>query len=253
MGIEFISDTSIVCVKTHSVEYYDLSSCLETPGLASMLYGPVPYISTASPHRLRKGVTLLRRDLPDTTFRGVSFSAPKKSCTPEGNWTTSISFLAHDVIRGLFHYTVNIHSCLPNSSSNNVPASMDVRLVSVRRMATLITSPPESGIVFPPRSGFTQGSRGFVYACALGREGKRAIWLERQRLSVLRAVYGFVVGSSEDEQHHDGVGEDDRIISGHCLCEVNSPDLRDDITHCAFSEVTGTVVLGTRNGDVLLL
>ncbi|TFK88428.1 hypothetical protein K466DRAFT_73821 [Polyporus arcularius HHB13444] len=44
-----------------------------------------------------------------------------------------------------------------------------------------------------------------------------------------------------------------RAIEGMEVYEVNSYDLRDDITHVAFSETTGVIALGTRKGDIRVL
>ncbi|KAI0695340.1 hypothetical protein C8T65DRAFT_665439 [Cerioporus squamosus] len=44
-----------------------------------------------------------------------------------------------------------------------------------------------------------------------------------------------------------------RAIEGKEVYEVDSYDLRDDITHVAFSETTGVIAMGTRKGDIRLL
>jgi hypothetical protein len=102
-------------------------------------------------------------------------------------------------------------------------------------MAQLISNSDLVGSGIPtPRTAFTAGSRGFVSACALGAQGKRGIWIERQRTNMGRFVYGFVTA---DHRAPTAAGPGNAGVAGQtlpcaeidgkCLYEVrNSYDLR---------------------------
>jgi len=104
------------------------------------------------------------------------------------------------------------------------------------------------------------------------------MWIERGRGSTRRVVVVFVSGLPAREcgdmgvannyrqevvdldRHNDGEVEDEKprrhkaaIIDGRIIYDVDSYDLREDLTHCTFSEVTGRIVLGNRWGEVIIL
>ncbi|CDO69662.1 hypothetical protein BN946_scf184851.g50 [Trametes cinnabarina] len=235
--------------------------------------------------------------LPSTTFRGASFAYPvlyrpahsldTSSSQPDAT-RVSTSFLAFDVLRGLFHFSVSM--MLPSTAEIHprhegfAPIDVHIELLASHNMALpIVLPPPVDGITMPtegtrslPRSGFSQGMRGFVSSCALGPSGKRGVWVERRRGAVRRVVYAFDAnrqaspddnlekGSSQNlqDQTNDTGGtpeepstSNERVggIKGHEVYEVNSYDLRDDITHIAFAEATGLIALGTRKGDIRVL
>ncbi|EPQ56745.1 hypothetical protein GLOTRDRAFT_121088 [Gloeophyllum trabeum ATCC 11539] len=218
VGVRFC-DAHILCIKTRSVELYPLP--------------PLPISSSAPAPRVPPTTS---RAFPNTTFRGVSISRPSPS-SPH-----SISFLAYDVLRGLFHYTIS----LPSPSPSPSPAGeLAVRLAGVHALTSLARSPSVSALA-AEISGRNTG-RGFVSACALGPEGRRGVWIERTRGSTRRSV---VVFSATTPLGCEGEGGE---IDGRPVYEVGSYDLRDDLTHCAFSEVTGRIALGTRSGHIQVL
>ncbi|TFY64648.1 hypothetical protein EVJ58_g2486 [Rhodofomes roseus] len=219
------------------------------------------------------------------TFRGVSMS--EAQITPGGRHAETrvrISFLAYDILRGLFHYRVSV-LLPPTAATDGImhdepPPHMSVRLLAVHRLAQLYATTGEAATNVPrSRSGFTPGSRGFVSACFMGRTGKRGVWIERRRGSMQRNVIAFSTALDalgEEDAADDGLentpggrtgGQSDsetdqqdwtlhseaRPIDGRVIYEVNSYDLRDDITRCAFAEAMGTVILGNRKGDLKLL
>ncbi|KAI0077755.1 hypothetical protein K474DRAFT_1050288 [Panus rudis PR-1116 ss-1] len=212
----------------------------------------------------------------NATFRGVSHAEPILSYSSSGNPIVSVTFLAYETLRGLFNHEVLIqYPPILDAATNRsiamedvvktAPLGMDVVQVGVHQMAQSIPIPPEGqpSTVRRPRSGFTAGSRGFVSACSIGSHGLRGVWIERQRSSVKRTVYGFNIlqvrdtsrAAIREEPHERGLCREDNVqhIEGKCLYEVNSFDLRDDLTHCAFSECTGRIILGTRNGEIHLI
>ncbi|TFK52037.1 hypothetical protein OE88DRAFT_1498672 [Heliocybe sulcata] len=210
VGVRFCG-RHVLCIKTRSVELYALP--------------PLPLSSSAS--TAPRPAT--SRTFPNTTFRGVSISHPHPSPSP--SWTAS--FLAYDVLRGLFHYRV----ALPDPSAPRLAVS----LAGVHAMTSLVRSPSVSALA-AEIAGRNTG-RGFVSACCLGPEGKRGMWIERTRGSTKRSVMVFSATADEGEAE----------IDGRAVYEIGSYDLRDDLTHCAFSEVTGRIVLGTRSGHIQVL
>ena len=142
---------------------------------------------------------------PSTTFRGVSFSRPvvhtaiptdfPGELNDEGLVPTkvSLSFLAYDVLRGLFHCEVT--ALIPAPAHNiafdsaQPPLDVDVRLLAAHNMAIPVAPGAEGPNVASSRSNFSHGARGFVTACTLGPMGRRGVWVERRRGAVRRVVY----------------------------------------------------------------
>ncbi|OSX64117.1 hypothetical protein POSPLADRAFT_1069597 [Postia placenta MAD-698-R-SB12] len=292
IAARFITEYHILCVRTRSVELYTLPTNYKVNG------------SSAPPAEVvRLPAQAVTHDFPRTTFRGASVSEPQRSLNPSQRLhssespseadiiRTTVSFLAYDVLRGLFHYRVSLLLPVPTPGGgifqDPPPPHMTVHLLAARHMA-LPYNPSTVNIgsgVRVPRSGLTPGSRGFVSACTLGPRGMRGIWVERRRGSVQRGVLGFKsspdvalsfggrpseqdetvsdtqASTSENEGTGEGTEEElnwwedpgERTLRGETIYEVFSPDLRDDITHCAFSEATGRVILGTRHGELQLL
>ncbi|KZT09827.1 uncharacterized protein LAESUDRAFT_645564 [Laetiporus sulphureus 93-53] len=277
IGAKFITHRHILCIKSHAVELLTLP-CLQTNAECHAKSPSANMSCTSTDNHFR--VQVIAHTFSQTTFRGSSFSAPTDlyvSGTDES--LATVFFLAYDVLRGLFHYRVSL-MLPPDSASNNLPPHMSVRLVAAHQMAMPISSAGSGARI--PRSGFGPGARGFVSTCALGSTGRRGVWIERRRGSVRRGVVGFsalielleeepesekapeqqagdelltaATGESDDEAEVDWWDSANcRAIEGSTIYEVNSYDLRDDITHCAFSEAAGRVVLGTRNGDIQYL
>lgn len=233
-----IADQHLLCVKTRSVE---LMTRLQPDGSLSDILSR----SSSTPAEWNQTASIVRHEFSETSFRSVSIADPSISLDADGNSVLNITFLAFDVLNGLYQYRATAN--LPSLS--DMPLHMEVQLIGVHQMAQTIPLTDQLEGVRRTRSGFTQGSRAFVSACCLGAQGKRGIWVERQRNSVKRAVYGYKVNSERVDEGSPG----QRYITGQCIYEVSSFDLRDDLTHCAFAESTGLVVLGTRNGEVLLI
>ncbi|OCH96346.1 hypothetical protein OBBRIDRAFT_234685 [Obba rivulosa] len=277
IGAKFITRNHVLCMKTHSIDLYTLPSLSSTSDRNGASASDLHIQAPVTTHAFR-----------GMTFRGVSFSEPRQDAVPPSPASESsriraeVSFLAYDVLRGLFHYKVSLDlppaDAISGSRDAPAPPYMSVRLLAAHHMAVPASTPISRDGKAPmvPRSGLTPGARGFVTACALGPAGLRGIWIERRRGSVRRGIVGFravaqhlmvdqgIVGSPIDRalplaREVDGGDEDsdadwwndnESAIDGHTVYEVNSYDLRDDIIQCAFSEVTGTIVLATRHGDL---
>ncbi|KZT70804.1 hypothetical protein DAEQUDRAFT_810395 [Daedalea quercina L-15889] len=275
IAARFISPYHIICVKTRTVELLTLpSTFLSYPNLSS-----TSDILRNDENIGHLPTKILYHFLSGLNFRGVSMSEAEVSS--DG---VRISFLAYDILQGLFHYRVSLllsPSTVPTEVGHDGPPSyMAVRLLAVHRLAQLHSTAAEGAANMPrSRSGFTPGSRAFVSACILGRTGRRGVWIERRRGSMRRSVIAFSTaadapdeeGSSsrrpgtasggddvdqrsgrQEEQDWMSYGEV-RPIDGRVIFEVNSYDLHEDITHCALAESTGTVILGNRRGDLKLL
>ncbi|KAI1793473.1 hypothetical protein LXA43DRAFT_1123145 [Ganoderma leucocontextum] len=324
----FLTPRHILVLKAHSLEVCTL---LDSPQarMNDDASGTDTDPSTHPHPTVQMSAAVHSHFFPSTTFRGVSFSRPTvhqpfPSDPPDEPTRVSLTFLAYDVLRGLFHCSVLVaipptdrplipH---PRAYASNPPIDVQVRLLAAHNMA-LPLAPGDEAAPSVSRSGFSHGARGFVSACALGPAGRRGVWVERRRGAVRRVVYGFAADEGKDEGDSDGDSDGDsfcsdegefegrrptptkknvvrkkgkknknkkategfqpgtpisvhnseldidpahswhtqapRAIEGKEVYDVNSYDLRDDITHIAFSETTGLIALGTRKGDIRVL
>ncbi|EIN09449.1 hypothetical protein PUNSTDRAFT_51726 [Punctularia strigosozonata HHB-11173 SS5] len=237
----------ILCMKTRSVELYPLpvvENEHEEPSFG-------PHAFKAMKHVFSGHIT----------FRDVTFSSPTiaRSATFDSTPDLAISMLASDPIRGLFNFRIRFKA----AAALGTPPTFDVTLVEARHMATLDLGSTRMRIA--PGS-----SRGFVSACCLGPQAKRGVWIERHRGSTRRDVSVFDVNCHESGQHLEDMDTQERYdtddddddansffkvpnIDGSVVFEMDSYDLRADLTHCAFCEVTGRIVLGTRAGKIMVL
>ncbi|KDQ50750.1 hypothetical protein JAAARDRAFT_41839 [Jaapia argillacea MUCL 33604] len=257
----------ILCFKTRSVELHPIP-----------VSGATTSNSTEQNNFQSRSTNIAT--FPHTTFRGVSVSSILPSVTPPPEGTDyRLSFLAYDVLKGLFHYAIDLHFP-PGPSSSQISLGLEVEhlptltvtLLSVHNMVTATPSHslfpsvgqrssaakrPEA----PGRSG-----RAFVGACCIGAEGKRGVWIERTRGSTKRNVVVFSTDQDPEDIQLDPDNapsssypeldfglRTDKVIHGHSVYEVSSYDLREDLTQCVFSEVTGRIVLGTRSGHIHVL
>ncbi|KAH8104035.1 hypothetical protein BXZ70DRAFT_924101 [Cristinia sonorae] len=251
-GVHFLTPRHVLCCWSHSIELFVFSGSFASSQNPGEDKGRI-----ASPAE----VEFHQEEFTGITFRSVSFSDHRVSTSTRDRTTTlSCGILAYDVLRGIYHYRVDVHfpaefsseqHAFKNESCPNLvkPLSWNVTLVSAHHMAQLIESTAQPTEMPRPRSGFTRGTHGFLTSCALGPQGTRGIWVERRRHSTNRAMYGFNLTRSIDSEAVDEA----KGLGGKLIYEVSSFDLRDDVTHCAFSEVTGKIALGTRGGDVFVL
>lgn len=247
IGVSLLTSHHVLCVNTRSVEVYtlDFVEDLQRPLSRGTEHNPLYLYNIGQ----RPAVTY-EHSIPGVTLRGVSFSQPETTRDADTQ-RVAASLMAYDVLRGLFHFSVVL--TLPPAPWRGAPVPLDVACTvrGAHHMAQLV---PLADLVdgrAPPRSGYTPGSRGFISACALGARGRRGVWIERKRNNMGRTVFGF---AAADARAPPGREDAEPEIAPRCIYEVrNSVDLRDDLTHCAFSEVTGKIVLGTRRGQVLLL
>ena len=259
IAARFISSRHILCIKTHALELLTLPGTFLS---GQPLAGPTTLSRNAGDHVGHLPTRVHSHFLSGLTFRGVSMSEVQLS---QHHTSARVSFLAYDILRGLYHYHVSI--LLPPSSdaphvlseSDSPPPQMSVRLLAVHRLAQLYSlGGASAGSVPRGRSGFTPGSRGFVSACVMGRTGKRGVWIERRRGSMRRSVIAFEVVDDVEGERVDGevdgaerrvadedwtrlqlsdddsddeapIVKEDRCvdpIDGRVLFEVNSYDLR---------------------------
>ncbi|KAI0640750.1 hypothetical protein C8Q79DRAFT_994736 [Trametes meyenii] len=313
VGATFLTSRHILVLKAHSIEICTLLDTRATVlSVSASGISEVPTDSVVAmpsrPCEKHMRAMVHSHYLSSTTFRGASFAKPivrrpafypGAASTQDEPTKVSTSFLAFDVLRGLFHFSVEVTlpsaSALPQRPAHDAPIPLDVHieLLSSHNMALPLsplvptdgTATPTNGTGTIPRSLFSHGTRGFVSSCALGPAGRRGVWVERRRGAVRRVVYGFDAtnlgtegglyeGVGSDIQPEDdmdarseesnegpsaettdaaGIGRCTPAIDGREVYEVNSYDLRDDITHIAFAEATGVIVLGTRKGEIRVL
>ncbi|KAF9525124.1 hypothetical protein CPB83DRAFT_562575 [Crepidotus variabilis] len=272
----------VLIFKARSLEIHEYESLLESSSAPVSPRSPLQHIFTVS-------------------LRDVSFS----DCSVMTDHDAQLrvyqrSLFAHDVIQGLFHYTIRL--TIPLSSES--PLSLDVLLLGVYPLTLpLIPRPtslnyrpsfnqsigqlPDTNIVnsiadsptptyththfLSPSFGVTGGGssvrahgvkhshghmanpapRGFVSAHCMGPQGKRAIWVERQRSSTSREL--IVWGQKPQSQSTILDGPEAVEIPKQVIFTIRSYDLRDDVSYCAFSEIYGTIALGHRSGDISIL
>ncbi|GJE99295.1 F-box protein [Phanerochaete sordida] len=253
IGVSLLTSHHVLCVTTRSIEVYtlDFIEDLQRPISPTAQHNPL-YLYNIG----RRPAVAHKHAIPDATLRGVSFSQAQLRADGDVH-RVSAGVLAYDVLRGLFHFSVAL--TLPASHAPqpyaHTPLDVACTLRGAHHMAQLVPLADVVPGTAPPRGGFTPGSRGFISACALGARGVRGVWIERRRNNMGRTVFGFAVANHRVARgSQDGAEEPVAEIDGRCVYEgQNSVDLRDDLTHCAFSELTGQIVLGTRRGQVLLL
>lgn len=238
MGVRFITPRHILCVKTRSVELYTFAESFRSSLELGAGIREVRRVQLPASH-------ICRQEFPvEISCRGVSFSEHRVS--EEDSMTTiTCDFLAVDVLRGLFHHRVTTlfppaflaqqasyskpdYPNNPTSRLNDVtpPLSMDVTLVTVHHMAQSIPRGLDRASTPTPRSGFTPGSRGFVSTCAFGAQGMRGVWVERERNSVKRSVYGFEVDRLGDDGREVCEARRPGMLEGKCIYSVVTYDLR---------------------------
>ncbi|KAF9461478.1 hypothetical protein BDZ94DRAFT_1263433 [Collybia nuda] len=227
---------------------------------------------------------------PSTTFRDIScsdFLHPLESGSDDMK-SLRLCFLAHDVLQGVFQYLIHIHFPMASHLAPAHLTSLDVECIGVYPMANNINigairplrgntglaspimvparyespapSPLPTPTPTPSRHNLSvQGAghgmlnpsaRGFVSAVALGPQGKRAVWVERKRSNTKREVLVWGMDRGFDD---DYIVDQNLMMDGKVVYVVGSYDLREDLTHCAISEVSGLVILGNRTGDLFRL
>ncbi|KAH0582474.1 hypothetical protein H2248_010418 [Termitomyces sp. 'cryptogamus'] len=250
-----IIETYVVVFKMRSIKIYPLMFDMTSNKEASRCQCTVDY-----------GV---RDDFPITSlcFRSVSIS---EFIVDQG--IISFSFCGYDFLRGIFRFEARIFpSQVSNSRSEHGPF-LDLNCVGIYPISDVIdknhlqllatrdlpstlhasdasssntnSTPNISPKVRSNMDHISVGanSRGFVSAMSLGPQGKRAVWVERRRSSTIREVFVWQKGV-----------EDEVVIPRQAVYRVESYDLKDDLTHCAIGEVSGTIVLGNRAGEIFIL
>ncbi|KAG6888744.1 hypothetical protein C0995_006214 [Termitomyces sp. Mi166 len=249
-----IMETYVVVFKTRSIEVHSLVADITS--------------STDAFHcTTNYGV---RDDFPlvSVSFQSVSIS---DHIVDQG--TISFSFCGYDFLRGIFRFEVRV---VLNQDSGRGPL-LDLNCVGIYPMSDRIDK--ESLLLFSARNipsslhaglpynsvttnsipssvsarlrsntghtfvGLGANSRGFVSAMSLGPQGKRAVWVERRRTSTIREVVVWQKREVETEV----------VIPRQAVYWIESYDLREDLTHCAIGEVSGTIVLGNRAGHIFIL
>ncbi|KJA27954.1 hypothetical protein HYPSUDRAFT_34195 [Hypholoma sublateritium FD-334 SS-4] len=109
------------------------------------------------------------------------------------------------------------------------------------------------------QSGLDGGARGFLSTQAIGAQGRRGMWIERKRASTLREIQVWgqasptALASYARTPPSAGAAMAAVEIPRRIVHSLQSFDLRDDITCCAFGELSGVIVLGHRSGDISVL
>ncbi|RDB23383.1 hypothetical protein Hypma_008925 [Hypsizygus marmoreus] len=223
---------------------------------------------------------------PALTFRYISCADYTATEPNDPESPLFFEFLGYDVLKGTFRFVASI--LFVTKPSGQTDAGIDVRCLGVSALAnnldlnqlfpyfpfapgsrsetspsvepqrdTPAPSPQDTPTptplashagIFGPTDAGEPAARGFVSAMSLGPQGRRAVWVERTRGSTLREVR--VWSKEPDEEDDDAKAID---MPTHVVYSVGSYDLREDITHCAIAEASGTIILGNRAGDIFVL
>ncbi|KAJ7777160.1 hypothetical protein B0H16DRAFT_1853488 [Mycena metata] len=196
-----------LAIRTHTIE---LHLC---DGEALQPASDVQPLRHRLPHPLREGAVSIS-DVLFTVISGLSTRMKLNALAYDGHTLSC--------------YAITID--IPRTTVDSPPA-MDVTLVGEMR---------------PPRvqlQSLTRSSS-FVSAHALGRQGIRAMWIQRDNLTLTRHVRLCTL--NRNATWH----EMDTAVNAFLL---PSYDLREDLTHCALGEISGHVALANRSGQVFLL
>ncbi|KZV69304.1 hypothetical protein PENSPDRAFT_487331 [Peniophora sp. CONT] len=259
IGLSFVNDR-LLCIRARSLELYPIT--FPFPERAR-------YFAPSSPEAVEPTLAATTTPLRPvavhsffrTNFRTLSLSSSYTTVLDGAVPTseTTLFLLGNDILRGVYQYRIDILDVVAQSEEPDPPPDLRVSLLS---MYTRID--------------------GFVVAVSLGPQGRRGAVIERTRSSTARRVLAFTCPqtmvsqsdalTTEDviadrqpgESDEDKVEEEDedpvtvsmrnmRPLDAIDVYNVHSLDLRQDILHIAFSEVTGRIALGTRSGDVRLI
>ncbi|TFK68728.1 hypothetical protein BDN72DRAFT_897866 [Pluteus cervinus] len=208
-----------------------------------------------------------RLDFLQSTFRSAVLGGSAQRKYGPGRCDYFITIMAYDVFRGLFRFTLTC-SLSPDSDTPSLEMSQ-TGLYSISNIAPPpMAPPPESPqsllasrndeLHTPTPTPTVPSSlqelpnpsaRGFVSTFSIGLQGKRALWVERQRGNTIRKIHvwdaSLPLPSSDDPLFPP--------MSSARIYTINSFDLSDDRIHCALAELTGRIVLGDRAGRVDIL
>lgn len=107
LSTQFLTPRHLLCLKSRSVELLTLDFLQEVhdssvPETSQTLAGHALY------SRGQRQPPLIQHELPNKSMnlRGAVFSLPKIVHQQDGVSSIGVTFLAYDVLRGLFHYSV---------------------------------------------------------------------------------------------------------------------------------------------------
>ncbi|KAI0030063.1 hypothetical protein K488DRAFT_88110 [Vararia minispora EC-137] len=221
----------LLCIRTRSIELYDIPF----PFPKDLQYFVPSTLGSVMPNASRPQSPPHSTSLPPVashvfaslSFRAVSIASPLQPVKEVDTTTTTLSFLANDVLRGLFHYRLDV---LVFEDQDAHPPELRVRLI-----------------------GAYTGIHGFVSSIALGPQNLRGVWIERTRNNTARRVVTFTTSrpafeapaevliwrapDAEDfsgEEDAENVNETEQrtetgglaLIEGKVVYEVHSYDLR---------------------------
>jgi hypothetical protein len=234
LAAHFLSPHHLVCLQRDTVELIALDFLEDVCGLPTSCTNKT-MLEQSLQFRGAIDAPHIRLTNPDLAahLRGAVFSMPQTCHSKDGSKTISSTFLAYDVLRGLFLYAIEARFPASPTSERittdpaRLPLDVTVNLLAAHHMAQLVSlADVTTGETRAPRSLFTPGARGYISACALGSQGKRGIWAERHRASMGRSVYGFAVSEALSVASADETVQPDSI-HGECIHAVaHSYDLR---------------------------
>ncbi|KAH8832879.1 hypothetical protein DL96DRAFT_1704927 [Flagelloscypha sp. PMI_526] len=201
-------------------------------------------------------VAIRRYHINEVAFRSVSMTSFK--LLPESGGM-SFRFLGLDTTKGVLRYSVlvppnseilDVSSLnLGNPAPTPMPSAYTNRTVKQTQRNSLevlrnSTGADLNGLAFAAPSSGSQGNA-LISTVSIGPQGKRAIWVERKRGSMVRELVASDLATVEKDEDARA-GWDSQTV----IVRLPSYDLRDDITHCALDEIRGTVFFTNRKGEI---
>lgn len=156
----------LLCVRARAIEVYSLEVPFSPHLSYFVISARVPVPSPISPqanyfaHQVQP---VARYKFPlssHAAYKDVSFSSLNFGRSSSASFAPiTISFLAHDALRGVYLYNLTLTPSADSSSQRAAPPLLDVKLAGIYNVSR---NPP-----------------GFINALALGPQGRRGVWIER--------------------------------------------------------------------------
>ncbi|KAG7093454.1 hypothetical protein E1B28_007131 [Marasmius oreades] len=246
--LEFVGPYILV-LKTRSVEIHPI---------------PPQFCNTNTPCTL----PTLRHHFRKYSFRDFCVAQVEKN----GDDTYVVKFLASDVIQGLFFFSSTI--TIPSNPLEEPTLHVDLVYIHSMIPSIPVRRLKQNEHALQP-SDEASGSSGrlvlntghvrspfFVSAFAMGPQGMRGVWIERRRGTMAKHIVTCRFTTETEEEGEELLGDSEAeagladapiLLDGRVVHTLKSPDLNEDLMHCALGEVGGIIVVGNRSGDVLLL
>ena len=175
----------ILCLRVGAIQLYPI---------------PTSFLNT---HR-NQSLPKYKHSFPQTTFRDASLSLVTVDELSKSN---TVSLLASDIHRGVFHYQIVIPIPSVTDLSDSI---LEVKPIGKHGMSSTHNPTPDNG--------------SFVTAQTIGNQGKRGVWVRRVKRGFRRDVIAFeALGRSHSV---DEISADTHLINERVVYDIGSYNLR---------------------------